>query len=196
MPSAVRRAVIDADPTGEFIGEDRPADDELPEIGVVTTRAAFHVTLKLFTRFARRRDDRAGRCGTAVDRALRPFQHFDLAHIGEFAVERTRVRVQDAVDDEREVRFTIAGAVDAADRNLRVADLGRVRQIHPGREIQKIPGAFNAGALNVGFRECGDRSRHILQAFRALARRDNDFLECLRGCRERRAGNQRRSEAQ
>ena len=132
---------------------------------------------KSLLRFARRDDDRACDSVAAVDGALRPFQHFDLLNVRQLLVERSRIRLQHTVHDEREVRLGIATSVHAANAQLQVADLGGLHLRQSGRQRDEIGRALDAGDLDVASGERLDRRGHVLDLLRALARGDDDLLQ-------------------
>ena len=120
-------------------------------------------------------DDRTGRGVAAVERALRPFQHLDLAHRALVLVERGGVGLEDAVDDQRDRAFRVAGAVDAADVDLRVARLRRARHDRHARcQLHEVGSAGDAGLSDHVARESGDRGGNIQRAFVDAAGGDDD----------------------
>jgi hypothetical protein len=124
---------------------------------------------------------------------LRAFQDFDLGDARQLLVECIRVRLQHAVDDQREVGFGIAPRVDATDVQLHVAGFRRLHGRHAGRQRDEILRALDAGAPDFRCREGSDRDRHVLDALLALSRSHHDFLELtgLCGLQHRRHCEQR-----
>ncbi len=94
----------------------------------------FDFTLKFVARLFAGDDDSAGRRVATVDGALGPLQNFDLLQVGVLAVQRGRVGMQNAVNDEGETVLSVAGAVDAANVDLSVTDFRGVDDGHAGRQ--------------------------------------------------------------
>ena len=129
-------------------------------------------------------DDRAGRSITAIDRALRALNDFDLAQVGEFAIEGTGIGHLNAVDHEGEGGLCVASTVHAANIDLRVALLGGLHEADAGNHGDKITGALNARGLEGACGERHDCCGHVLQIFGPLASGDDDFINrTRRACR-------------
>ena len=121
--------------------------------------------------------DGAGLGVAAVDGTLRTLQDFDGGEVGELTVEGAGIRIDDTVEHEGEGRINIAGAVDAADVDLGVADLGGARDdADAWGERDEVGGALHLRFLQSLLAQDGDGDRHFLQRLGAAEACDNDLF--------------------
>ncbi len=156
---------------------DRSADIACDEIRRVLAEACLDLAAEFLTRIAGRDDDGA-RCGvTAVKRALRAFQDFDLLKVGIFAVQRCRISHQNAIDDQCKAVLGIPCAVDAAYIDLRIGDFGRIDDGDARRQVDEILGALDTRSFDLVPGEHGNGGGDVFQRLCALPCGDNDFLD-------------------
>ena len=119
----IELAEIHAHPPGQHARNQRPGDGgEIIEIAILAD-AGLHRGLQRVRGRRRRHHDRAGLRIAPIDRALRAFEDFDGGEIRIFTVECGGVRINDAVNHQRERGINVARAVDATDIHLRIAQL-------------------------------------------------------------------------
>jgi hypothetical protein len=177
VPVAVRAADVGAERAAGVFAERAGHVVQVPGVAVLAAVAGGDVELEAVARLAGRDDHRAGHRVAAVEGALRALQDLDLADVGELLVERVRVRLQHAVDHEREIRLRVTAGVDAADRDLQVAGLGGLHLRNTGGQGDEVLRPLDARGLDLGRAEGAHGHRHVLQALLALAGGDDDFLE-------------------
>ena len=146
-------------------------------VAVVLTVATAEVELERVGRLARGDDHRAGHSVATVERALRSLQHFDLRNVVEFLVQRVRVGLQHAIDDERKVSLSVATRVDAADRDLKVTGFRRLHLRDARRQRDEVLRTLDASRLDFRGGEGLHRRRHVFEALGALTGGDDDFFE-------------------
>ena len=115
--------------------------------------------------------DHAGRGIAAIDRALRPAQHFDRCHVEHRHAQRGGKRVVDAVDLRGDGGIA-AEAVVAADAADGKAVLRQLERGHRGSEL------FARGqplAIEQALRHHADGDRRLADALAALLRGNDDF---------------------
>ena len=153
----------------------------------------------------------AGLLGHIVDQAaddalaeterLRPLEHLDALEVIEVEQRAGAARQIDAVDEDADRRVG-AGALDvrtdAADEQFGI-DRALGAELEPRNAVGDFGEILDAGLFERGAAERLDRNRHVLQAFGALARGDDDLVaRCGRGGLVRgrlRKGRARRREA-
>ena len=156
---------------------DRTAGINAGLVAVVRAIAAAHIERGRIARLAGSDDHRAGHGVTTVKGALRALEDFDLRNAGQFLVQRIRVGLQHAVDDEREVGLRVATGVDAADVDLHIAGFGGLHGRDTRRQGDEVLRALDARRLDFIGGEGGDGHGHVFDALCALTGRDDDFLE-------------------
>jgi len=127
----------------------------------------------------RRAEQDAAHGGVAPEqRALRATQHLDAGHVVERREQRTGTWHVHAVDEGADARVdaAVARGADAADGESHVRRLRAARDRHVGDEALQVEHARDTGGLQCLTAECRDGQRHVLCAFDALLRGDDDFF--------------------
>ena len=161
---------------------DRPGDIGIGGRGVDVAIAQRGAAFEVIARLERLHDDRPGGGIAAIERALRPFEHFDLAQRALRLVEHGIVGLENSVDDQRDRTFGVARAVDPADVDLVVAGFGGAGDDrHPGGQLGEILRALDIGIGDRPGVERGDRCRHLAERFIDPPRRDHNLAIAVSG---------------
>ena len=145
---------------------------------------------KVKARLARRDVDGARRRVLAVERTLRPAQHFDPIDIEEIECRRCRSRIIDIVDIDADARFdAVVGKTESrpepADVERGVARILRI-ELQRRSQLLHAVDVERAGPVDMFTTQHRQGDRHGLRRFRPVPRGDEDNVALI--CRRLRGG--------
>jgi hypothetical protein len=120
----------------------------------------------------------AGQAVLAEQGSLGPAQHLDAIHLEKRSEEAELLLMGDAVD----VNADIGQTADAEAGLFQSEETARGRREIDDGVIQTL-GCRDVAHLQILRRQVGDRNGHLLDVFRAAARRDDDFFQSARAFR-------------
>nr|WP_235976592.1 hypothetical protein [Sandaracinobacteroides hominis] len=178
MDRAVALAPGSAEAERGDVGDQRPRGGEAPFLAAIVAEAYFRPALRLEAGGAGGDVDGAGRGVLAIQRALRPAQHFHLLQIDQIELRLADAAVIDAVDEDADALLEAVArqchvGAKAANVDVGVARVER-EELQRGDQLRNLLQVDRAGLRQRVGRDDAEGNRHILRALFAATGSDKD----------------------